>query len=171
MSNSATRTFCILGTAGFTIAAVATSPAYAQTTTSSLSVSATVPVSCSVSMTAVSFGDVNVVLNANVDATGDLTVTCTSGTVWSASADAGLGTGASTKVRKMISGANLLDYALYTESTRTSVWGDGTGGTAKFIGTGTGSAQSNVIYARIPSGQITVPAGSYADTVTVTLTY
>jgi spore coat protein U-like protein len=74
----------------------------------------------------------------------------------------------------MASGANLLNYALYTESTRTTIWGEGLlGATGTFTGTGTGNgaAQASTIYARVPSGQTSAPAGSYADTVTVTVTY
>ncbi len=172
MSNSVTRTLRLFALGGVAAAALAATPATAATTTSSLSVNATVTANCSVSTTAVSFGNVNVLSGSNADATGGLSVTCTSGTAWTATADAGAGTGASLATRKMTSGSNLLNYALYTESTRTTLWGDGgivVAGT--FTGTGNGSAQASTIYARVPSGQTSVPAGSYADTVTVTVTY
>jgi len=148
-------------------------PAFAQTTSSDLSVSATVTENCTLTTTAVSFGNVNTTSATNVDGTGGISVTCTSGLAWAASANAGLGTGATLTVRKMANGANLLDYALYTESTRTTLWGDGaTGnGTATINDTGNGSAQAKTIYARVPGGQSTVPAGSYSDTVSVTVTY
>ena len=172
MINLTNRTLRFVALAGVATLAVAAQPAYAATTTSSLSVDATVTANCSVSTTAVNFGSVNVLSGANVDATGGLSVTCTNGTAWAASANAGAGTGASLATRKMASGANLLNYGLYTESTRTTVWGDGAGGTTgTFSGTGSGSAQASTIYARVPSGQTSVPAGSYADTVTVTVTY
>jgi spore coat protein U-like protein len=71
----------------------------------------------------------------------------------------------------MANGANLLNYAVYTDSARSTVWGDGgAGATATIDGTGSGTAQSTTIYGRIPAGQ-TVPAGSYSDTVNVTVTY
>jgi spore coat protein U-like protein len=162
--------FCT--TAAVAALAIAAFPASAATTTSSLAVDATVTANCSVSTTAVSFGSVNVLSGTNADATGGLSVTCTSGTAWSASADAGAGTGATLATRKMASGANLLNYALYTDSARTTVWGDAaTTATVKYSGTGTGAAQANTIYGRVASGQTSVPAGSYADTVTVTVTY
>lgn len=127
---------------------------------------------CSVSTTAVGFGNVNVLSGTNADATGGLSVTCTNGTAWTATADAGAGTGATLATRKMASGTNLLNYALYTDSARSVVWGDAADTTtAKISGTGTGSAQASTIYARVPSGQTSAPAGSYADTVTVTVTY
>lgn len=158
--------------AGVAVLAIAAQPAYAATSTSNLSVDATVTANCDVTTAAVSFGDVNVLSGANVDGTGDVSVTCTSGTAWAASAGLGSGTGASLDSRKMMSGSDLLSYSLYTDSARSSVWGDGVGGTSSmFSGTGSGSAQANVIYARVPSGQISAPAGSYADTVVVTVTY
>ncbi len=172
MSGSKTRMLRLLTTSAAAAVAMAAFPASAATTTSSLSVNATVTANCSVSTTAVAFGNVNVLSGTNADATGGLSITCTSGTTWSASADAGAGTGASLATRKMASGANLLNYALYTDSARTTVWGDAaTTATVKFSGTGTGAAQASTIYGRIASGQTSVPAGSYADTVTVTVTY
>lgn len=158
--------------AGIALVALAATPAYAATTTDSLGVSATVSASCSVTTTPVAFGSVNVLSGSDVDATGGLSVTCTNGTAWSATADEGASTGATLATRKMANGLNFLNYALYVDSGRTSIWGDGLlGVTGTYSGTGTGSAQANTIYARVPSGQGTLPAGSYADTVTVTVTY
>lgn len=171
MSNSLIVTLRLFGLGAVAVAALAASPASAATTTSSLSVTATVTGTCSVSTTAVGFGNVDVVSVTNTDATGGLSVTCTSGTAWSASANAGSGSGANLTVRKMTSGTNLLNYALYTDAARTIIWGDGGGSTGMISGTGTGAAQASTIYGRVPSGQSTVPPGSYADTVTVTVTY
>jgi spore coat protein U-like protein len=154
------------------ITAVSAQPALATTATSDLDVSATVTSNCTVSTTPIAFGDVDVTAGTDVDATGGISVTCTNGTAWAASADAGQGTGASLTTRKMANGSDLLNYVLYTDSSRTTVWGDGAGGsTATISDTGTGTAQDSTIYGRGPSGQTSVPAGSYADTVTVTVTY
>lgn len=172
MRNTLTCTLPTAVFAGVAALAVAAQPALAATTTSTLSVDATVTSNCSVSTTAVSFGSVNVLSGTNVDATGGISVTCTSGTAWAASANEGGGTGATINDRKMTSGSNLLSYDLYTDSARTTIWGDGTTGNGSTItGTGSGSAQASTIYARVPSGQSSVPAGSYSDSVTVTVTY
>ena len=172
MFTTQTRMLGLFATAALAAVATAAAPASAATTTSSLDVSATVSASCSVSTTAVSFGDVAVLAGTNDDATGGLSVTCTNGTAWSASASAGSGSGATLTDRKMTSGTNLLSYDLYTDSGHTVIWGDAADTTtAKFSGTGTGSAQANTIYARVPSGQNTARVGSYADAVTVTVTY
>jgi spore coat protein U-like protein len=64
-----------------------------------------------------------------------------------------------------------LNYNIYTSAARTTVWGNGTSGTATIGGTGTGTSQSVTVYGRVGSGQTSVPAGAYADTVAVTVTY
>ena len=74
--------------------------------------------------------------------------------------------------RKMTSGANLLNYKLFTDSARTQIWGDGVEGeTVMFADTGTGTAQSNTVYGLIPASQTGAPAGVYEDTVSVTVRY
>jgi spore coat protein U-like protein len=152
-------------------AILAVSPAFAATTSSTLNVSATVTANCTVSTSPLAFGNVNPLSGADVDGAGGITVTCTNGTGWDASAGIGGGSGASFASRRMTAGANLLNYNLYTDAGRTTVWGDGTGSTALISDTGSGVAQSVTIYGRVPLGQTTVPPGAYADTVSVTVTY
>ncbi len=67
-------------------------------------------------------------------------------------------------------GGSLLSYELYSDSARTAAWGDGSALGARVSATGTGSAQSLTVYGRIPAGQ-SVAAGSYADSVVVTVEY
>lgn len=153
-------------------ATVAAQPALAQEASSSLSVSATVTESCVVSTSPVAFGNADVTSGASIDGSGAISVTCTSGTAWEAAAGLGAGTDATLASRKMVNGANLLNYGLYTDEARTNVWGDGVdGATAIISDTGQGTAQEKTIYGRIPAGQTSLPSGSYADTVTVTVTY
>jgi spore coat protein U-like protein len=72
--------------------------------------------------------------------------------------------------RKMSSGVNTVNYTMYTDAARNTVWGDGTAGSAVNSLTGTGGAQAIPVYGRIPSGQ--APAtGTYNDTILVTLTF
>ena len=157
----------LLVAASFGLAA----PAAASTVGATLNTSATVTANCTVSTTPLAFGNVNTISGSNVDGSGGLSVTCSNGTAWTASAGVGSGTGASYAGRKMTAGSDLLGYNLYTTSGYATVWGDGTASTGTIGGTGTGSAQSVTVYGRIASGQTTVPPGSYADTVAVTITY
>lgn len=151
--------------------ALATAPATAATVSSTMPVSATVTANCTLSTSALAFGSVNTISGSNVDGTGGLTITCTNGTAWSASAGVGGGSGASFASRRMTSGGNLLNYNLYTSSGYSTVWGDGTASTGLISGTGNGTAQSVTVYGRVTAGQTSVPAGAYADTVAVTVTY
>jgi spore coat protein U-like protein len=152
--------------------ASAAAPAFAADAGSSLDVNATVSANCTVSTTAVAFGNVDVTSGQAVPGTGDISVTCTSGTAWTAAADAGAGAGADLAIRKMSDGSNLLDYRLFTDPARSQIWGDGIeAATATFASTGTGTAQSKTVYGLIPAGQTGVPAGEYADTVQVTVSY
>jgi len=144
---------------------------HAEVATANLNVSATVTQNCTVSTTALGFGNVNTLSASNVDGTGGLSVTCTSGTGWTASADAGSGSGATFASRRMTAGSDLLSYSLYTDAARSTVWGDGAGSTGTFTGTGSGSGQAVTVYGRVPSGQTSAPAGAYSDVVAVTITY
>lgn len=145
--------------------------AMAATASSTMNVTATVTANCTVSTSALAFGNVNTISGSNFDSTGGLSIRCTNGTPWSAAAGVGSGSGASYANRRMTSGANLLNYNIYTTAARTVVWGNGTSGTAPVAGTGTGAVQAVTVYGRVGSGQTSVPAGAYADTVAVTVTY
>jgi len=157
--------------AGAGLLCAAPAAAFAATVSSSMSVTATVTANCTVSTTALAFGAVNTISGSNVDSTGSLSIVCTNGTTWAASAGVGSGSGASYANRRMTAGANLLNYNIYTTAARTIVWGNGTAGTGTIPGTGTGLTQAVTVYGRVNSGQTSVPAGSYADTVAVTVTY
>jgi len=145
--------------------------AMAATASSTMSVTATVTANCTVSTSALAFGNVDTISGSNFDSTGGLSIRCTNGTPWSAAAGVGSGSGASYANRRMTSGANLLNYNIYTAAARTIVWGNGTAGTSPIAGTGTGAVQAVTVYGRVGSGQTSVPAGAYADTVAVTVTY
>lgn len=157
----------IIFMAGFTAAWC--NQAVAATTTANLGVQMTITASCVVSSVgALSFGTSGI-LSANVDATTTLGVQCTSGTTYNVGLNAGTGIGATVAARKMSSGASTLVYTLYSNSTRTTVWGN-TVGTDTVSGAGTGSVQTYTVYGRAPA-QATPAAGAYADTVMVTVTY
>jgi len=160
------RSIRLVALGGVAVAAIAAQPALAADT-APMTVSATVTATCNVTTSAVAFGNVDVTSGSNVDAVGGISVTCTNGTAWAAAAGAGNGTGATVTARKMASGANLLNYALFTDSARTTNFG----GANTISGTGSGSAQASSVYGRVASGQTSVPSGSYADSVAITLTY
>jgi spore coat protein U-like protein len=125
------------------------------------------PAGCSVSTLGLSFGNYDVFSTLNDDITGTLNVNCPSATSYSISLSSGSGTYAS---RAMTNGINVLSYNLYLDPTRLTIWGDGSAGTGTVSGTGTGATVGSPVYGRIPAGQ-NAYVGSYADVVTVTVTF
>lgn len=141
-------------------------PVLAATSTGSLTVTATVASTCSVNSPTLAFGTYNPVSAS--DSTTDISVTCTNTTPYTVGLDAGSGTGASVTDRKMMNGANILNYTLYSDSGRTTNWGNTAG--SWMSATGDGSAQLHTVYGRVPASQFVDP-GSYSDTVVITVTY
>jgi spore coat protein U-like protein len=144
-------------------------PSHAATATATFKVQITLISSCVISSTAtLNFGN-HGVLAANVDATTTLQVQCTNSTPYNIGLNAGTGSGATVAVRKMTHGTSTINYSLYSDNGRTTVWGN-TVGTNTVTATGTGAAQTYTVYGRVPPQTTPAPA-SYSDTITVTVTY
>lgn len=87
--------------------------------------------------------------------------------------DAGLHAGASPNPsRHLLNAANdqTLDYNVFTDGAYTTIWGDGTNGTAVQSHAQAPGSFSLTLYGLIPSGQH-VPAGTYADVLTATMIF
>lgn len=120
------------------------------------------------SVTNVNFGTYDVFGSANVDSTGSISISCTGRPSWLLSLSQGAN--ASTYLpRYMVNAGTLLNYNLYTDPARTTVWGDGTGGTVTVSGTGNGTF-TNTVYGRIPPSQ-NASAGLNSDTVVITVNF
>lgn len=148
------------------LALLPATPALAATATTTFQVTATVLGTCLISANNLAFGNYS---GTQVDGTTTLSVTCTNTTTYNVGLDAGTGSGATVSNRKMTGGSETLDYALYSNSGRTTNWGN-TVGTDTVSGTGNGSAQTLTVYGRIAASQYPAPA-SYSDTITATITY
>jgi spore coat protein U-like protein len=138
-----------------------------DTATTTFNVTATVLTTCTVAANNLNFGTVGV-LTANTDATTTLQPKCTSGTPYNIGLDKGVN-GGSVTTRQMKAGSALINYSLFSNSGRTTNWGN-TVGTDTVSGTGIGTAQSLNVYGRIPP-QATPSPATYNDTIVVTLTY
>jgi len=148
---------------------LATNASNAASTTTTFPVQMTITASCTInSATTLNFGSSGV-LTANVDQTSTIQVQCTNTSPYNIGLDAGTGTGATVAARKMANGANTITYSLYSDSGRTTVWGN-TIGTDTVAATGNGAAQAYTVYGRVPPQTTPAPA-VYADTITVTVTY
>ncbi len=146
-------------------------PGLSQTAVnSSFNVQITITASCQInSAGALNFGS-NGVISANIDAQSTIAVQCTTGTPFNLGLGAGAGAGATVANRLMTGPASAtVGYSLYTTAARSTVWGN-TINTDTQAGTGTGAAQNFIVYGRVLP-QTTPAAGTYNDTVAVTLTY
>lgn len=163
------KTFSNAGRLSLLAIALWANNAAAATATTTMGVSATVSSVCLISANAINLGTYDAVAGTAVTATTTVSATCTSGSTYDVGISVGNGTGATVAARKLTSGANTLTYSLYSDAGHTTAWGD-TVGTNTVAGTGNGTAQSITVYGKINASQ-NVPAGSYSDTVNVTVTY
>lgn len=137
-------------------------------------------VSCSTSAPTLAFGNYDPSLATPTDITSGMTVTCTRAILdpWSVAYTISLSTGGSGSyaARRMNAGTSLLNYNVYTNASRSQVWGDGTGSTG-IVGATINfnlfqfsKSAMHTAYGRIPAGQ-NASAGSYNDNLVVTLTF
>jgi spore coat protein U-like protein len=144
--------------------------------TADLTVQATVDANCTIATTAVDFGSYDPVtanLSADKTGTGLVTVLCTTGAAATVTlgqgANADTGSTDAAPARRMKHGtADFLDYTLYSDSGRTTVWGN-TAPTG-YAYTGTGASEDLTVYGTLPGGQ-NKPGGAYTDTVVATITF
>ena len=148
--------------------------AHSATTTTTFAVTATVQSTCSATATALAFGAYTPGGGA-VTNNSTISVKCTKNTPYTISLNGGTTTGGTVAQRLMASGANTLQYNLFTTAAFGQIFGDGSGTSTTVAGTGAGVATANVVtvFGQLPdsvANQVAVP-GSYTDTITVTVTY
>ena len=143
--------------------------AQSQTVSTTFRVNARVEAVCEVTASDLAFGTYTAQAGTPLQGTTLLRATCTPGTTYNVGLDAGTSPGATINQRKMASGANSLNYQLYSDSARNTIWGNTTG-TDTVTGTGTGLAVDHTVFGAVPAAQV-VPAGDYQDTITVRIYY
>jgi spore coat protein U-like protein len=133
-------------------------------------------VTCTVTVTGVVFGNYNPITTTPNASSGNIGVTCTPTSAGSVSYTIGISAGSSNTFtqRLMMDGPQLLKYNLFLDSAQQQIWGDGTGGTTMMSdGYPIGATQvikNYAVHGALPIQQ-NKPAGSYVDSVTVTVTY
>jgi spore coat protein U-like protein len=140
---------------------------------------AAVTFTCTVSASSIAFGNYNPLSPTGDAAVGSWTVTCNaigSGTA-TVAGTLSLSTGLSGRysARTMKSGTNALQYNIYLTPSYTQIFGDGSAGTFAPSDSGTVTAGqvyqvTGNMYGFMPPSQ-DVPAGSYLDSIVVTVTY
>ena len=131
--------------------------------------------SCTTSVTPLAFGNYVPSQAGDVDTTSTIRVDCSSGLPQAIAYSIALSTGSSGSYanRTLGMGTDRLNYNLYTDANRSTVWGDGSGGTLVVAGALALPAQASAtqpVYGRLPGLQLVRP-GSFADLLMVTVTY
>ncbi|MDG1494467.1 MAG: spore coat U domain-containing protein [Porticoccaceae bacterium] len=157
-------------------------PVYATITASDMAVTANVNASCTMSVTSLDFGTYDPILaNATQDLTASATVStnCTLGAFVSVKMGNGLhATYSAGRTRALFSGnysrhmSNVgsdskLKYELYKNEGHTDVWSE-IGGQSVV---GTGASDDLTVYGKVFQNQQAAAAGSYSDSVTVTVLF
>lgn len=149
---------------------------FAGSATATMTNTATVTGGCSITTTGFSGAYDPVSTNASLpmDANIGVTTTCTTGLTATITlgqgANPGSGSTDAVPVRRLSNGASTyLTYAISTNPTHTTTWGNtaGTGQTS----TGLGVPVTLTGYARIPPAQNSAVAGTYTDTVVATVSF
>ncbi len=156
--------------------------ASAQTATTNMAVSATIAGSCTLLANPLAFSVYDPAAVADLDASSTIVLTCTTGTGSALALGQGLyasGTGLATQRRLRAGAANNLNYSIFQPASitpnaacaHTDAWGTGTVvGQALAVGAAaSGTSRTYNVCGRIPALQAQ-PAGTYLDTVVVTVT-
>ncbi len=139
---------------------------------------------CTLNVSPMSFGTYNPTLTTAVGTSTSGTLLCTyTGTGFTANITVSTGNSGSYATRHLVLGAQSLNYNVYLDPGYTVIFGNGSAGTSDFtvcypggsvVCTGTtvqsGVTYTGTVYGRIPAGQ-NVKAGTYTDTLVVTVTY
>ncbi len=146
-------------------------PVFAETDTAGLSIGADVKAMCTIATNAIAFGDYDPIVanaSANLDGAGAVRIACTKSV--SPNIGLGLGANASGAVRRMTNGTDFLSYELFSNSSRTTVWGNASGSWLA-AGAATSKAERSFdVYGRVAPGQ-DVSVGAYTDSVVATVNF
>ncbi len=152
--------------------------ASAASQTSIVDVSTSVSPSCTIGTAIIAFAPydpVNTHATVPDDQTGDITIRCTKGTT-GITIDLGNGAhnaGNQRRMSNMASATTLINYEVYQDTGRSSVWGVGDSGSLRSGPdlNGTGAVVSVTMYGRIPPAQLAATAGTYNDTLVSTINF
>ena len=157
-------------------------PAYSTTITEKMNVSADINASCIMSSTDLDFGDYDatgVNVTADLTATATISTTCTSGTngVITMSGGSHSTFCMNSKCNRRMANegeTSFLNYNIYTNESYSwsVVWSDNPSATREIVQMmGAGVSQNTTVYGEIPKNQKNAAAGSYSDTIIITLRY
>jgi len=152
--------------------AVSQATVKAASDTANLTVQANVAAKCTIAAPNVlQFGSYDPVVTnatADLDAATTISVACTKGAtgVW---VGLGLGSNPTGSTRRMANGTERLNYEIFSDGARSSVWGNALASGVGYTPTSKAAASLNV-YGRVAGGQ-DVAVGNYSDTVVATINF
>ena len=145
-------------------------------------VSAFAAVTCTPTNNSMLFGTYNPLTAGNLDSTATFVITCSNTTNQVTVTYTAALSGQALRQLAPPLGTDRLNYNLYTDSTRATIWGDGTGGTGTITGTitvpkkSTATTAAITYYGRITPGQDVSATASgsapttYSQSLTITVT-
>ncbi len=122
---------------------------------------------CTLSASSLQFGSINPIADISYNSNASISITCPTLSNFSVSLSPGAGTYTQ---RTMMSGVDTLKYNMFLDAARTQVWGDGTSSTVTWNSTTDSSGVTQTVYGHVPHQPQAYP-GSYADSITVTVTF
>ena len=131
-----------------------------------IDITATVLPSCTIVAGDVALQITNFSKTQSYSGTTTISVLCTKGTNFVIGLDNGTSSGSTAASRKVKNRTYYLNYSLYKDSGNTLVWGNSS--TNSLAGVATGQRQIFNVYAKIPTGQKSVP-GKYLDSINVSI--
>lgn len=128
---------------------------------------------CRISTTPLNFGSYDVFSGFVLDSTGTVSITCNAPDHKPLAILVTLNAGGSGSFNprqlRATTGNDRLNYYLFTDPSRSVIWGDGTGGSSPVSGVVTKYSSFNaLVYGRIPARQ-NVSVGAYTDQITATV--
>jgi len=152
------------------IAALTSTSAFAATASNTMDVSVNVINSCTVAASPMAFGGVNSIGGTDIDTTATIVLTCTNGANYVVGLDNGThSVGAQRNLAN--AGGTTIPYGIFTNVARNAAWGSNPGVDTVAGTSGATGVSTLTAYGRIPASATTVTAGTYTDTVTVTVTF
>ena len=148
-------------------------PVNTGSTSSIVNISLQIGNDCTINAPNISFGTAPLV-SAFSPVTQTISVQCTKGTSYTVGLSDG--SNASSGQRRMANGGNYINYEIYQGASGTTRWGSTAGQTRASgsadvnPGAGTGNSTQGFVYnSKVLSGQTTPPAGTYTDTVVISV--
>ncbi|ODP35520.1 spore coat U domain-containing protein [Pandoraea sp. ISTKB] len=139
-------------------------------TTSPFTVNVTVTNNCTINATGLTFPQSSTLRNT-LTAQGSLAVQCTNNDAYRILFNGGVSGQVGARTLKGQTLGATIPYQLYTDSNYATAWGDGTGGTSPYLGTGTGATTTIPIYGRILAQPSTPAPDTYQDSITATIQF